>query len=300
MVIIFFLLLLLGLMQIWLLYRQQQRKQRLHIVESIASRNALSTSLRQNFIGRRIIVFFNDVRFHLLGEKNNMVLRHGVIILLVQVGGVYVSQEFLHLSLFTMLPVLFTLTLYALYLRARKRMRQDFEVEFSEALNIINSSIRAGNTVTQGINECGKKLEGAVGEELRQVSQRLDIGEDVENVFMGSYQRLPYREYYFFIVTVLINMRGGGQVKEVMSRLGTLISDSRIIERKKYSMTAEVRMSIRILTAIPIFFFFFLKYQSPANFDVLLFHPVGQIMLYYAIASIFLGLLIVWIMMNRI
>ncbi|MDV0593154.1 hypothetical protein RZP54_30150, partial [Raoultella ornithinolytica] len=55
-----------------------------------------------------------------------------------------------------------------------------------------------------------------------------------------------------------------------------------------------------ILTAIPIFFFFFLKFQSPANFDILLHHPTGQMMLYYAICSILLGLLIVWMMMNKV
>lgn len=300
MLIIFTLLFLIGVIQIYLMYQQQQRKKRLHIVETATSRNALAVSMRQNFVGRRVIDTFNDARFHLLGEKNTMLLQHAVIILLVQVASIYICKEYLQLSLFVMLPLCFILTLYALYLRARKKKRQSFEIEFSEALNIINSSIRAGNTVAQGISECGKKLEGVVGEEFHQVSQRLDIGEDVENVFMDSYHRLPYREYYFFIVTVLINMKGGGQIKEVMSRLSTLISEGRIIERKKYSMTSEVRMSIKILTGIPIFFFFFLKFQSPENFDVLLYHPVGQLMLYYAIASILLGLLIVWMMMNKI
>lgn len=52
-------------------------------------------------------------------------------------------------------------------------------------------------------------------------------------------------------------MKGGGQVKEVMSRLGTLISNARVLEKKKYAMTSEVRMSIKILTAIPIFSFSF-------------------------------------------
>lgn len=300
MVIVFSLLLIFGLIQIWLLHQQQQRQQRLRIVETTASRNALSLSMRQNFIGRRIIAILDDVKFHLVGEKNNKLLQHGIIILLVQVGGVYISQEYLQLSLYISLPALLFLTLYTLYLRAKKQMRQKFEVEFSEALNIINSSIRAGNAVTQGISECGKKLGGIVGEELRQVTQRLDIGEDVENVFIDSYHRLPYREYYFFIITVLINMKGGGQVKEVMSRLGTLISDGRIMERKKFAMTAEVRMSIKILTAIPIGFFFFMKFQSPDSFNILLYHPIGQILLYYSISSVLLGILVVWMMMNKI
>lgn len=136
-------------------------------------------------------------------------------------------------------------------------MRLEFDVQFSEALNIINSSIRAGNSVIQGIEQCGQKIDGVLGDEFRQISQRLEIGEDAESAFMASWRRLPFSEYYFFIITVQLNMKGGGQVKEVMSRLGTLISNARVLEKKKYAMTSEVRMSIKILTAIPIFSFSF-------------------------------------------
>lgn len=136
-------------------------------------------------------------------------------------------------------------------------MRLQFDAQFSEALNIINSSIRAGNSVIQGIEQCGQKIDGVLGDEFRQISQRLEIGEDAESVFLASWRRLPFSEYYFFIITVQLNMKGGGQVKEVMSRLGTLISNARVLEKKKYAMTSEVRMSIKILTAIPIFSFSF-------------------------------------------
>ncbi|MGL9735658.1 MAG: type II secretion system F family protein [Symbiopectobacterium sp.] len=63
----------------------------------------------------------------------------------------------------------------------------------------INSVISAGNLVMLGIEQCGKKIAGIVGEEFRKISKRLEIGEDIESVLMESYQRLPYREYYFLL-----------------------------------------------------------------------------------------------------
>ena len=117
---------------------------------------------------------------------------------------------------------------------------------------------------------------------------------------MESYKRMPFKEYYFFIVVALNNMKAGGQLKEVISRLSTVISNSRIMDRKKLAKTSEVRMSVKILAAIPAFFVIFLKYQSPENFDILVNHSTGQIIFYYAIGSILIGLLIIWSMINKV
>lgn len=300
MIIVFLLLILFGVLQLWFWRQQQQRTQNLRRVEEVQTRNALVLRLRQHALGKKFSNMINDLCFHIIGKQRSVAVQHGLIMLLAQIAGIYLGQQYLHLNLQFTFPVIFVLTLYALYLRRKKRVRKEFETEFSEALNIINSSIRAGNSVIQGIGQCGQKMVGVIGEEFSQVAQRLEIGEEAENVFMGSYARLPYREYYFFIIAVLINMKGGGQVKEVMSRLSSLISNGRIIERKKYAMTSEIRMSIKILTAIPVFFFYFMKFQSPDSVDLLLNHPVGQLLFYYSIFSILLGLLIVRMMMNKI
>lgn len=300
MMIIFSVLLLAGVIQIGLWFRQQKRLQRLQQVETARATPEVSKTLMSHPAMQWAVQQINVLRFHLIGKQRSTVLRHGLIVLLIQGAGLYVNQNYLNLEPVIVQLVLLILTLYGLYLNSKKKLRLAFESQFAEALNIINSSIRAGNSVLQGIEQCGQKIEGMLGDEFRTISQRLEIGEDAESVFMASWERLPFTEYYFFIITVQLNMKGGGQVKEVMSRLGTMISNGRVLEKKKFAMTSEVRMSIKILSAIPVFFFFFLKYQSPANFDILLHHPIGQMLLYYAIISILLGLLIVWMMMNKI
>lgn len=300
MIIVFALLVALGVLQLLLWIRQQQRTVNLRRSESQSVRNKMLQLVSRGSAGRWIHNVFSDVRCHILGRQRSVLLVHLVIVFCAQAAGLYINQEYLQLKLVLLQPVVFVLTLYVLYLRSKKKMRQQFEMSFSEALNVINSSLRAGNSIIQGIEQCGQKLEGILGEEFHQVAQRLEIGEDPENVFMDSWRRLPYREYYFFIVTVLINLKGGGQVREVMSRLSSLVSGSRIMERKKYAMTSEARMSVKILAAIPIGFLVFMKYTSPDNVDILLHHPIGQMLLYYSLGSIVVGLLIVWMMMNKV
>ncbi|MBG6243796.1 hypothetical protein CS369_01045 [Candidatus Symbiopectobacterium sp. 'North America'] len=65
-------------------------------------------------------------------------------------------------------------------------------------------------------------------------------------------------------------------------------------------MTSEVRISVKILTAIPIFFFFFIKYTSPDSFAILIYDPMGKFILYYAVGSISSGIFILWLIMNKL
>lgn len=300
MIIIFSFLLIIGLFQLLLWRRQQKRMQRLQIVEAAQEKTEFKNKLQRSPFWQTLSQRILAVRFHLIGNERNVFLRHMIIVLVIQGAGIYINKEYLQFNPLIVQPIVFIVSLYALYLKSKKDLRKQFEDQFSESLNIINSSIRAGNSVIQGITECGERIDGILGREFKNISQRLEIGEDVASVFISSWKRLPYHEYYFFIVTVQINMKGGGQVKDVMSRLGKLITNERIVNKKKYAMTSEARMSVKVLAVIPVLFFVFLNYQSPESVDILLNNPIGQIVFYYAIGSILFGLLVVWIMMNRV
>lgn len=65
-------------------------------------------------------------------------------------------------------------------------------------------------------------------------------------------------------------------------------------------MTSEARMSVKVLVIIPVFFFFFIKFVSPDNFDILIGTDSGRFILYYAVGSILTGIWLVWMMMNKV
>lgn len=300
MIFIFISMLLLGVLQLMLALKKRNNIRRLNHIATVPAANRLTHRLQQHALWQRLVVLFSDIPRYLIGKGYNLALKNGLVVFFVQGASIYSSLEYLHIDVLIVSPLTLFFTLYVLYQQNKKKARAAFEAAFSESLNIINSVISAGSSVMLGIEQCGDKIAGPLGEEFRRISQRLEIGEDVESVLMESYRCLPYREYYFFIVTVLVNMKGGGQIKDVMTRLATMISNGRIIERKKMAMTSEVRMSVKILTGIPIFFLFFIKFTSPDNFSILLYDPMGKVILYYAIGSIVSGVFILWLMMNKL
>ncbi|EAW8511855.1 protein dehydratase [Salmonella enterica] len=247
----------------------------------------------------KLLFVYNDFSRKMKSVTRGTKLSTALPYFLALISGIYLNMQYIKLNNYIAVLLLLLSLVFVFYKKGQKRLRSEFEDGFSEALNIINSALSSGNTILHGIDKCGERIPGIVGEEFRSISRRLSIGEEPQRIFYDSYEHLPYREYYFFILAVLININGGGQVKEVMSRLSKLITDGKVMDRKKYAMTAEARMSVKVLACIPVGFSFILKVLSPENFDILINDPTGQWILYYAIASILFGLFIVWNMMNK-
>ena len=180
----------------------------------------------------------------------------------------------------------------------QKREKKQFDEAFPDALNMLASAVSAGESIMHAIIYVGKSLEGEVGQEFKRMGERLQLGESADSVFRKSCSRFPYPTFHFFVITLRANMQRGGQLKDVISRLNRLMFDSRAVEKKKYSMTSEARMSAKIVAAIPMIFLFGLQFVSPENYEFIMFDPAGKPLLYYLIASESIGLTIVWLLMR--
>ena len=182
----------------------------------------------------------------------------------------------------------------------RRYNRKLFEQTFPEVLQILNSASSSGTGLLSAFERCGKDLDGQIGQEFKNIHRRLVLGEDPASVFDDSYTRYPYKEYYFFIMIVRLNLNKGGQIREVLNRLSRLIAASRKMEQKKRAMTSEARMSAMIVGCFPVGFFIFMKFSQPENFDFLINDPSGRLVLYGVFGSEILGFLIIWWLMRRV
>lgn len=238
---------------------------------------------------------FSNVK-HQLGKMAELKLLTYSLIL---IGASYIiNHQYLRTNLY--IVVLFVITLgWALgYFWLQKRQKEAFDNAFPDALNMLSSAVSSGESIMHAIIYVGKTLQGDVGEEFRRMGEKLRLGESPENVFRKSCERFPYPAFYFFVITLRANMQRGGQLKDVIARLNRLMFDGRAIEKKKYALTAEARMSVKIVVAIPFSVLFMLQFISPENFEFLMFNPAGKPILYYLLASEGLGLWMVWILMR--
>ncbi|MUK67417.1 type II secretion system F family protein [Aliivibrio fischeri] len=208
--------------------------------------------------------------------------------------GLLINRSMIHASPYIVVFIAIIGGLIWGYVWLQEREKKQFNERFPDALNMLSSAVSAGESITHAIAFVGKKLEGDVGKEFKIMGERLQLGESPDEVFKKSCVRFPYPAFRFFVITLRANMNRGGQLRDVISRLNRLMFDARAVERKKYALTSEARISAKIVCATPFFFLFILQFLSPENYEFVMFHTEGRPILYYVLISEAIGMLIIW------
>ncbi len=238
-------------------------------------------------------------KYYFVNGKPKNLLRNIIITLVIFVTVYLVNMNFIHFDNKIVSLMYFVCFFIFVWKWGQKNNKRAFTQAFPEIIQVLNSATTAGAGVLQALERCGKDVKGSFGDEFKYIYRRLVIGEDVNIVLSDSYSRWPYHEFFAFITILKINLEKGGQMKEVIQRLGRVIANAQKMEQKKKAMTSEARMSAAIVACFPLAFFFFMKLKMPENFEYITTDPLGRLVLYYVLASEFLGMTIIWWLMKR-
>jgi tight adherence protein B len=92
-----------------------------------------------------------------------------------------------------------------------------------------------------------------------------------------------------FVTSLLIQRETGGNLGEVLGNLAQLMRERVAFRGTVATLTAEPKMSARILTALPVVVFGVIAYSQPGFIEPLLNTGGGNMMLGYAIVSVMVG-----------
>lgn len=219
--------------------------------------------------------------------------------------GVVLIAQIINVNFFNFpsLPILLSLTpvsyifWYKILLKKRKKI---FEVDFTESISSINGAISSGRTFLQAMEDYSKNNNNSLAKEFSVITRRLNFGDNPEVVFLDSWKHYPYKEYYFFIVAILLNINSGGRLREVLGKLQRSLASNTAMEKKMLTLTSEMRMASKITGAIPFLFLVLLKFISEDNFNFIFDDPKGNILLYYLLGSVGFGALVIKFLMRKI
>lgn len=175
--------------------------------------------------------------------------------------------------------------------KRRLRMRR-IEQQLPEALEVMTISLRAGQSLDQTIRLTASELEAPIGDEFRRVADEQDLGRPLEEALVLMSQRLDAcRTVRTFVVSVLVLHQTGGNLVEVLESIIDSMRQQSQYERKLDAMTAEGKMSSRILAGIPPLFAFFSYLANPDYIGSLFTDPAGQVILFIAVGLYTVGVL---------
>ena len=164
------------------------------------------------------------------------------------------------------LPIL---TLY----RLRDMRRAKFTEQFSEALDIIVRSLRAGHPVPAAIRMVAREMADPIGSEFGMVEDEIVYGLDIETAMRNMLDRVGQEDLPLFVTSVAIQASTGGNLAEILSNLTEVVRSRARMRRKITAISAEGRISAMILTLAPVVLFFVINWMTPSFYASHWDHP---------------------------
>lgn len=157
------------------------------------------------------------------------------------------------------LPLLTTLAVAAIagmtpwLVIALKRQRRfsRFEEIFPDAIDLLARAVRAGHAFTTGFELIAREMPEPVASEFQITFEQQNLGMPLGEALDKLTERVPLPDVRFFVSALQIQRESGGNLAEILTKLSYVIRERFKLVRQVQVHTAEGRLSLYILTAIP-------------------------------------------------
>ncbi len=138
---------------------------------------------------------------------------------------------------------------YASHLRAKRFQR--FEERFPEAMDTLARAVRAGHAFTTALELIATEISEPVAGEFRQLYEEQKFGLPVREALLNLTDRVPLVDVKFFVTAVMLQRETGGNLAEILDNLSYVIRERFKIQRQVRVHTAQGRMTMVLLMALP-------------------------------------------------
>jgi tight adherence protein B len=175
----------------------------------------------------------------------------------------------------------------------RKRRLAKFAKQLPEALELVSRALRAGHSLASGISLVSSEMPDPIGPEFAKCYEEQNLGIPLEEALENFCRRVPNLDLRFFVTAVILQRQTGGDLAEILDKIGSLIRDRFKIFGQIQALTGEGRLSGIVLLVLPPGLFVAMYRLNPEYSQTLFTDPMGRQMLGVAIVMQFLGALVI-------
>jgi tight adherence protein B len=181
-------------------------------------------------------------------------------------------------------------TLPFLWLLWRRAGRfKKFGRQLPDALELIGRALRSGHSLASGLHVVVEEMPEPISTEFRNAYEEQNLGVPIEYALKGMLKRMPNMDLKFFVTAVAIQRQTGGDLAEILDKIGEVIRERFKILGMIQALTGEGRLSGSVLMAMPIAIFFAVLYLNPNYVMVLFTTELGKKMIATGIIMQILG-----------
>ena len=161
--------------------------------------------------------------------------------------------------------------------------------QLPDALGLLVRAARSGMPISEGVRVCANESVSPTADEFRMIADGVAVGTPLEVALEEAADRTGMPEYRFFVTAVVLQRETGGSLAETLDNLAEVIRVRKSIKLKAKALSAEARMSVYVLAALPFFAVGALAVISPQYVSKLV-EPDGKMLLGIAAILMTLGL----------
>lgn len=177
-----------------------------------------------------------------------------------------------------------------LFWRRRRRLKA-FAVQLPDALDLLARALRAGQSLGAGFSMVASEVSAPLGKEFGRVFEEQNLGIPLEEALESLTERVPNLDLKFFATALVLQRQTGGDLAEILDKIGSLIRERFQIWGQVQALTGEGRLSGVVLMGLPFVLFLALYKLNPDYVMVLFTDPMGRKMLAFAVIMQVLGAL---------
>ena len=159
------------------------------------------------------------------------------------------------------------------------RRRVKLEVQLSETLTLVASSLKGGYSFIQGLSQATEQLQPPITEEITRVVRLIQLGLDTPRALEQMAQRVNSYDFDITVSATNIQLSSGGNLAQLLEKISETIRDRIRLRRDIAVLTAQGRMSGAILIALPLAIAFFLNIINHEYFVQLYTSDLGKSLL---------------------
>lgn len=176
----------------------------------------------------------------------------------------------------------------ALSIAVSRRLKR-LHTQLADVLMILASSLRAGHSFVQALDAVAQEAgEPATGEFSRAVAE-VRLGRSLTEALEDLADRVDSDDFRWAILAVTIQREVGGNLAEVLDTVAATMRERDVVRRQVDVLSAEGKLSIYVLTALPVILAVYMGVVNPKYLSLLWTTRIGIVMLVTGSAALAVG-----------
>jgi tight adherence protein B len=194
-------------------------------------------------------------------------------------GGVLGALLLTNIIFVLMIAAAASLIPYVWLVRSRKQRQKAMAEQLADVLSILASSLRAGHSFLQALDQVAGEIKEPSAGEFHRVVSEIRLGRSIDDAMIEMADRVGSEDMQWAVMAVNIQRQVGGNLAEVLDIVANTVRERAYVQRQVRVLSAEGRLSIAILAALPFGIFLYLALMSPEYVAPLFNTMMGRILL---------------------